>query len=189
MTEFPFLRTERVILRLAEQADAPAMATYARENREFLKPWEPERPEEYYTESWWTSRIAQNRGLLLNGKAVRLMLFEHKEPGRPIGICNFNDIVRGAAHFCNMGYAIAEHAQGKGLMTEACRAGIDYMFDVQQLHRIHAAYMPSNQRSARVLQRLGFTIEGEARDYLIIDGQWQDHILTGLINPRWQLQV
>lgn len=38
-------------------------------------------------------------------------------------------------------------------------------------------------RAARVLQRLGFTIEGTAKDYLFLAGRWQDHILTSLINP------
>lgn len=29
-------------------------------------------------------------------------------------------------------------------------------------------------------------VEGYARDYLMINGQWQDHILTSLINRNWQ---
>lgn len=45
-----------------------------------------------------------------------------------------------------------------------------------------ANYLPQNQRSAALLKRLGFSVEGYARDYLKINGEWQDHILTSLVN-------
>ncbi|MBE9234176.1 30S ribosomal protein S5 alanine N-acetyltransferase, partial [Cuspidothrix issatschenkoi LEGE 03284] len=49
-----------------------------------------------------------------------------------------------------------------------------------------ANYMPHNRRSAKVLKRLGFVVEGYATDYLMINGQWEDHILTSLTNPHWR---
>lgn len=49
-----------------------------------------------------------------------------------------------------------------------------------------AAYLPHNQRSAKLLKRLGFVVEGYACDYLTIDGQWEDHILTSLTNCNWK---
>jgi ribosomal-protein-alanine N-acetyltransferase len=39
-------------------------------------------------------------------------------------------------------------------------------------------------RSGRLLGRLGFVIEGYARDYLLVNGRWEDHVLTSLINPQ-----
>jgi len=62
----------------------------------------------------------------------------------------------------------------------------DYVFQDLNFHRVMAHYMPHNQRSGNVLKRLGFVVEGYARDYLLINGKWQDHILTSLINPNWQ---
>ncbi len=47
-------------------------------------------------------------------------------------------------------------------------------------------YLPHNQRSGKLLKRLGFVAEGYARDYLMINGQWEDRILTSLINPNWK---
>jgi ribosomal-protein-alanine N-acetyltransferase len=49
-----------------------------------------------------------------------------------------------------------------------------------------ANYMPHNRRSGNVLKRLGFVVEGYARDYLMINGKWEDHIFTSLINPHWR---
>jgi ribosomal-protein-alanine N-acetyltransferase len=44
--------------------------------------------------------------------------------------------------------------------------------------------MPANTRSARLLEKLGFEKEGFARRYLYINGRWEDHVLTSLINPN-----
>ena len=81
---------------------------------------------------------------------------------------------------------MAEAEQGKGYMTEGLKSAIDYVFQELNLHRVMANYMPHNQRSGNVLKRLGFVVEGYARDYLLINGKWQDHILTSLTNPHWQ---
>ncbi|MNL86782.1 ribosomal-protein-S5-alanine N-acetyltransferase [compost metagenome] len=45
-----------------------------------------------------------------------------------------------------------------------------------------ANYIPENERSGALLKRLGFEVEGLARDYLKINGAWRDHVLTARIN-------
>ncbi|HXB04460.1 MAG TPA: 30S ribosomal protein S5 alanine N-acetyltransferase, partial [Candidatus Angelobacter sp.] len=49
-----------------------------------------------------------------------------------------------------------------------------------------ANYMPRNTRSAAVLARCGFKVEGHAPAYLLIDGRWEDHVLTAITNPDWK---
>ena len=49
-----------------------------------------------------------------------------------------------------------------------------------------ANYQPTNVRSGRLLERLGFVREGYARHHLLIDGAWRDHVLTALLNPSWR---
>ena len=71
-------------------------------------------------------------------------------------------------------------------MTRSLTLATQYMFKQQNMHRIMASYMPHNQASEAVLKRLGFVEEGFAKDYLLINGQWQDHKLTSLVNPNWQ---
>ena len=44
------------------------------------------------------------------------------------------------------------------------------MFREQNLHRIQANYVPRNERSGGLLRRLGFVVEGYARDYLLLNG-------------------
>jgi [ribosomal protein S5]-alanine N-acetyltransferase len=74
------------------------------------------------------------------------------------------------------------NATGKGLMNEALTEMIRFAFEELQLHRIMANYVPTNERSGQVLRRLGFAVEGYARDYLFIGGKFRDHELTSLTN-------
>ncbi len=68
-------------------------------------------------------------------------------------------------------------------MQEVVGAGIAYLFREHGLHRVMASYMPANLRSGTLLERLGFEREGYARDYLMINGRWEDHVLTARLNP------
>lgn len=85
-----------------------------------------------------------------------------------------------------IGYSLAADAQGHGYMVEAVRGAVAYAFRELRLHRVMANYMPHNRRSGAVLRRAGFTVEGYARDYLRIDGRWEDHVLTAIVNPGWR---
>ena len=53
------------------------------------------------------------------------------------------------------------------------------------MHRIMANYMPHNMRSGNLLAKLGFEREGYARQYLQINGEWRDHVLTALTDNSW----
>ncbi|WP_226477366.1 ribosomal protein S5-alanine N-acetyltransferase [Pseudomonas sp. MWU16-30323] len=175
------IHTDRLLLLPAHPSHACALQAYLLENRDFLKPWEPSRDEAFFELTAITERLKTLADKTASGEALHLLIFSH---GTIIGACNFSYIVRGAFQACHLGYALAESAQGKGLMHEALTAAIAHVFDEMQLHRIMANYRPENERSARLLARLGFEREGEARAYLKINGVWTDHVLTALINPN-----
>ncbi|MFT4675971.1 MAG: ribosomal-protein-alanine N-acetyltransferase [Reinekea sp.] len=102
-----------------------------------------------------------------------------------IGIIGISQIVRSASQAAYLGYNIAEAQQGKGYMTEALTGAIELAFGPLNLHRLMANYRPANLASGRVLAKLGFAREGFASDYLMVNGRWEDHILTALTNPHW----
>ena len=182
----PIIVTERLTLRLAEPNDIPALLRYFTDNATYLAPTSPLLPPNSSTESYWLGQVARNREEFAAGRSVRVFLFPRDEPEVLIGGISLNNIVRGAAHYCDLGYSLAEDRQGQGLMSEAVAAPIRYAFADLRLHRVNAAYLPTNERSARLLRRLGFVVEGYARDYLLIQGRWQDQVLAGLTNPQWQ---
>jgi ribosomal-protein-alanine N-acetyltransferase len=71
-------------------------------------------------------------------------------------------------------------------MLEAVRGAVAYAFGTLGLHRVMAACMPGNRRSAAVLRQAGFVVEGYAREYLRINGRWEDHLLTAVTNADWR---
>lgn len=179
------LTTERLELLLLDPEDAPRVVAYVRRNESHLASWEPPRPQGFATEPFWRSQLELNRAEKEARTALRMFLVARADRGGPLlGSCNFFQVVRGAFQACILGYSLDHGAQGRGYMTEACEAGIGYVFGEWGLHRVMANYQPTNERSGRLLRRLGFVVEGYARDYLYIDGAWRDHVLTSLVNPN-----
>lgn len=176
MKNEPILNTSRLILRPPNENDAEAFQAFEDRNSQRLSPWRASSSP--LCIALWTKELEEKR-------AVRFAIFPKENLDQIIGFCNFSQIFRGPFQACYLGYQIDVNYEGMGLMTEAAEKAIQYMFEVENLHRIMANYMPSNKKSGRILQKLGFTIEGEAKKYLLINGQWEDHILTSLTNQNW----
>jgi len=180
------IETPRTLLRLATHDDVPAIVRYFRENREFLARWEPRRPERFFTDEFWAEQVRRNTEEAESDRSLRLFVFPRDEPGRVIGTVNFTEFVRGVFQACYLGYGLSQAHEGRGYMREALSAGIAHAFGELRMHRIMANYLPHNRRSGNLLKSLGFQVEGYARDYLQIDGRWEDHVLTSLTNPDWR---
>lgn len=166
-------------------AAAPRVGDYVRRNRAFHSPWTPRFSERYYSDAFWRDRLAQNLEEAARGESLRLFVVEAAAPAGPIRAhLSFSRIVRGPFQAALLGYAVDEERAGQGYMSEALRLALAHVFDDLGLHRVEANYVPTNERSGRLLRRLGFVVQGYARDYLHIDGEWRDHVLTALTNPR-----
>jgi len=181
----PRIVTQRLLLRLASQEDVTEILKYYTDNKAYLTPFYPVWSENFFTAKYWHSEVQVALQEFIQGQSLRLLIFSPSD-STIIGIINFRNFIRGVAQFCTVGYSLAEKEQGKGYMTEALQASIDYVFEELKMHRIMANYMPHNQSSGNLLKRLGFVVEGYARDYLLINNQWQDHILTSLTNSKWE---
>ena len=189
----PELQTERLTVRLARPGMQAAMARFLDENfAGHLDRWSPPAATAFFTEAFWCDRLGNAVEEYHAGRSARFVLQARGEAPfeAPIlGTCNYTNVVRGPFLACNLGYQVARSHQGMGLMSEALRATNAFVFGELKLHRIMANYRPENERSGRLLERLGFVREGLARDYLFIDGQWRDHVLTALVNrdfaPSW----
>jgi ribosomal-protein-alanine N-acetyltransferase len=66
-------------------------------------------------------------------------------------------------------------------MTAALPLVLEFAFDRLGLHRVEAACLPTNIPSRSLLARAGFQQEGYAREYLCIEGKWQDHLLFAIL--------
>ncbi len=169
-------------IRLSTINDALHLSQYYLNNVEHLKRWEPKKDKNYHDLDSWTQRL-QQREIDINENKAAYFIACDETTKEVIATCNLTGIVFGAFHACYMGYSVSELYQGKGKMKQLCSYVIQYAFDELKLNRIMSNYMPNNIKSENLLAGLGFEVEGKAKRYLYINGQWQDHILSSLLNP------
>jgi RimJ/RimL family protein N-acetyltransferase len=85
----------------------------------------------------------------------------------------------------DLGFTLAAEWQGRGYASEAVRAVLDDLFR-RGLHRVSAECDARNERSARLLERVGFRREGYRPAYTWLKGEWTDDILFGLLASQWR---
>jgi [ribosomal protein S5]-alanine N-acetyltransferase len=163
-----------VTLRLVQEGDAARMADAYVKNREHLAPWEPMRPESYFTAEWHETDIAGLRAAYDAGSLLPLIV---TAGSAVIGRVTLSGIVRGAFQSASLGYWLDRQHVGRGLMSAAVDAVLTIARDDLHLHRVEAATLLHNAASQRVLSRAGFEQIGLAPRYLRIAGVWQDHML------------
>lgn len=174
----PVLDTERLVLRLAQQDEAEAVVDFFLRNEAHLGPWEPSRPAGFFTVEHWRERLEGYREHSRVGAAYRFHMFEKIAPRRVIGSIGLSNVVRGAFQCAQLGFGLDARCVGRGLMFEAVQATSHFAFHGLELHRVEANHQPHNFRSAALLRRAGYEIQGYARDYLFLGGAWRDHVLT-----------
>lgn len=182
------IETARLSIRVPEVADVPRIIAYYRENLEHLRPFSPAFEPGMFDEAAWHEQVGQRRRELTYAESFRAFIFSRDQPDAILGNINLTQVFRGAFQSCVLGYNLAEPAQGHGYMTEAVLAVVGFAFGEWRLHRVAANYMPRNDRSAAVLKRCGFRVEGLAPAYLLINGRWEDHVLTAMTNEDWQAE-
>jgi [ribosomal protein S5]-alanine N-acetyltransferase len=166
----------QIVTRAFTEDDIPELVTLLRAARGFLEPWEPVRPEEYFTED---GQRAYLRNALAGDTTVpRVILAD----GRIAGRITVNNIVRGPFESGSLGYFVAQEYNGKGVATAAVGDTVRFAFGELGLHRLEAGTLVHNIGSQRVLERNGFTRFGLAPRYLRIAGRWQDHVLYQRLN-------
>ena len=179
---FAPLLTERLRIVAPGLEDAARRLAYYEKNRAHLAPWDPSRDETFYTLERMERWIRDDRDAAARDTGYSLLVLRRDEPaGAIVGTIGISNVVRGVFRAAHLGYSLDGEHVGLGYMHEALQATIAFAFGPLDLHRLMANYQPTNERSARVLRRLGFTVEGFARDYLFLGGAWRDHLLTSLV--------
>ncbi len=176
---------ERLFIRPPCLDDWSQWATIRGRNQEFLKPFEPTWPDDCLEESFYERRLARQEKDWQEGRAYSFLIFKNDD-NVLVGGVNINNVSRGAAQYATLGYWLDEGEQGQGYMEEALRLVIDFGFDELKLHRFNAGCLQDNERSVKLLLKLGFEEEGFAKKFVQIAGKWQDHRLFGLPVEHWR---
>ncbi|MDC0003647.1 GNAT family N-acetyltransferase [Porticoccaceae bacterium] len=170
-------------IKIAATDDAQYLSDFHLMNFEHFKVWEPLREEDYHSIEAWRQRLEQRKKEQELGIAAYFILYS-REANTIIGTCSLTNITKGPFQACNIGYAISLPYEGMGYMKKLCSYVIRYAFEDIGLNRIMANYIPHNSRSEGLLKSLGFVEEGYAQKYLRINGKWENHVLTALVNPK-----
>ncbi|HUO53687.1 MAG TPA: GNAT family protein [Rhodoblastus sp.] len=171
---------EGVYLRPAIAGDFESWRKLREESRAFLTPWEPTWPLDDLSRSAFQRRVLRQDHERAEDESYAFLIFRAADDALLGGI-TLGNMRRGVAQCGTLGYWMGEKYAGQGFMAKAVRALLRHAFVDMRLHRIEAACAPNNERSRRLLERLGFQREGYARAYLLIDGAWQDHLLFALL--------
>jgi ribosomal-protein-alanine N-acetyltransferase len=156
------------------------LANYFAVNETHLQKWSPTMPRRHHSIESWKRRLDE-REIEFEDQLSAHFIGTDEEESQVIGSCSISNIVRGVFQACHMGYSIAECYQGQGYMKLIVSHAIDFAFNDIKLHCIMANHMPDNERSANLLKSLGFEREGYAKEYLLINGCWEDHVLNALV--------
>lgn len=170
--------TKRLILRSLTEEESSKALDFYKKNDDFLKHFEPTRPPGFYTIENQARQIRIESEEAIALRMLRLWLFKKTDTGfeTPLGNFAFSNIVRGVFLSCFLGYKMDHDHLREGYMTEALNEGIRIMFEEYGLHRIEANIMPCNTPSILLAKKLDFINEGTSKDYLKIQGKWEDHI-------------
>jgi ribosomal-protein-serine acetyltransferase len=168
-------------LRLLEERHAPAVFALIDQDREHLREWLPFVDATLVEDDTLSfiratlQQFASNEGFVAgiwNGEQVIGVIGTRK-------IDWLNSKVE-------IGYWIARAFQGRGIMTEACRAVVDHAFSGLAVNRVEIQCATGNARSAAIPKRLGFTLEGTRREAEMVNGKFHDLLLFSMLQREWK---
>lgn len=179
------LLTNSLILFRADVASVDVWMDYLVRNLDFHRRWSPLQPESWYEREAIAERMDRTEKRWAAGEEYRFWYALREVPERMIGHATLSNVVRGVFQSCHLGYSQDQEACGKGYMNEALQAVLNFAFTEADLHRVEANVVPANKASLAVLTRLGFRQEGEAKRYLKINGDWEDHLRFAMLKEEF----
>jgi len=162
--EPPILETKRLYLRKMLKSDSEDMYEYSA-NREVTKYllWEPHLSETYTRKYLSYLQSRYRAGDFYDWAVV------WRRTEKMIGTCGFTRF-NFESNSAEVGYVLNPAFWGYGIAPEAVLTVMRFGFVNLGLHRIEAKYMIGNDRSRRVMEKLGMQFEGVARDSMHVKG-------------------
>ncbi len=167
---------ETVLLRMPQMADFAAWSALRERSREFLVPWEPIWPVHDLTRGSFRRRMRRYLRDVREDAAYPFLVIRRADRAL-LGGVSLSNVRRGVTQTASLGYWMGAPFAGRGYMSAAVRTLLPFAHTTLGLRRIEAACLPNNAPSMRLLEGAGFHREGYGREYLCINGTWQDHVL------------
>ncbi|MCH5333510.1 MAG: GNAT family N-acetyltransferase [Agathobacter sp.] len=176
--------TERLLLKIVNASAAEQILDFYLRDKELFEQFEPDRIPDFYT----IPKLRQISDLeyraAQNGTIYRYYAYEKENPDKIIGTVCFHDIRWGFSPHCEIGYKFSSAYHRRGYATEALQTITQAIFTDLGLHYITAWVLPDNIASISLLTRVGFAFEKTKRSHLFLQGQWRDHAMYVMLNPK-----
>jgi len=175
LSDFPKIKTKRLTLRkfcLEDAADVfeyisdPEVAKYAR--------WHPSKTVED------AKKLLETRLKEYENHTGGLWGVYHNEDKKVIATVGFFNIDTNNRK-AEFGYTFSRKYWGKGYATEVAESLIDFGFNKFGLHRIEGLCHADNHASARVMEKVGMSLEGTLRSYYIKNDKYHDVKIYSII--------
>ncbi|MCR5338867.1 MAG: GNAT family N-acetyltransferase [Lachnospiraceae bacterium] len=178
------IETDRLIILTAKEEFATQLAQYYDRNREWFDPYEVPKTPDYYTSAYQLSSMRYEIDMMKKGQCMYYYVFLKEKPDTIIGTISYSRLRPMPYLSTVFGYDFDHAHWGSGYATESCIATDNDIFQDYGMHRIEARVSLDNDRSIRMLERLGFVYEGKEFAGVFIGGQWRDHLRYALIRPE-----
>lgn len=169
------VRPEDIRVRVATSADAHALLAANRASVELHHPWITTATDEEAVRAHLERAAADDVEALLGVTP----------DGAIVATYTFSQIFRRGFQNAYLGFAGVAGFTGRGLVEAGLRRALDHAFGPLALHRVEANVQPGNLASKRLVERVGFRLEGHSPRYLHIDGAWRDHDRYALTVEEW----
>lgn len=176
-----FLKIDRDLeLRLIHLCDSLNLFKLVDENRRHLRTWLPWVDNLLFPQQY-VPVIRQWLFEYVNGTGLRAGIYFRGKLAGCVELAGIDFYNRQAT----IGYFLGKNHEGKGVMTRAVKALIDFSFLRLRLNRLEIRAGEKNARSRAVAERLGFTMEGMNRQGEFLHGRYQDVAIYGLLREEW----
>ncbi|MFI8519928.1 GNAT family N-acetyltransferase [Streptomyces sp. NPDC085481] len=178
---FSLALRDDAVLRPLEVWHAEEFAAHLDRAREHIRPW--------VGPAFVTTDVEGARGTLRRYAERRAAdaggLYGIWLEGALVGGVMFTDF-SAAAESCEVGCWLEPAAEGRGLVTPACEALLDWALVERGAHRAEWHCRADNARSSAVAERLGMTLEGTRREAWSFGGTRHDKQIWAVLAPEWR---
>lgn len=177
------IETDRLILKNLNEFNVNKVLDFLEKGRHIFENYEMEKVPIYYTDLYQRNVLSQEYTATKNNRYVRYYVFLKEQPDVIIGTISCGSITPDPYECGTIGYKFDEDYWHRGYARESLRAVIEEIFAEIKLHRLIAYVMDDNIPSCKLLEAVGFEVEGVCKKNLKVNGVWKNHILYALLNP------
>ncbi|MEL6813633.1 MAG: GNAT family protein [Cyanobacteria bacterium J06598_3] len=178
--------TQQASLRPLTTEDANELFALVDANRAYLRQWLPWLDMNQTADDSLNFIKSSLERQQANNGFVSALCYDSRHGSRIAGLVGLN-YIDWDNRLSGIGYWLSENQQGKGLITQACRAVIDHGFEQLALNRIDIRCATQNFPSQAVAKRLGLIYEGTLRDAEWLYDHFVDHRVYSVIRREWPL--